>query len=63
MPRLYPEDRFIASNGKILPAKIEFEGKSSSIDWVIFLGLGFTLASFLYHKNILKLRISGKITP
>ena len=64
MPRLYPEDRFIASKGKILPAKIEFgREKSSSIDWVIFLGLGFTLASFLYHKNILKLRISGKIIP
>jgi len=52
-PRLYPEVRLRRSGGIIKPAELSFHrldaGQSS---WTIFLGVGFLLACFIYHREL-----------
>ncbi len=55
-PRLYPEVRLRRSSGTIKPADLFFRSmdeKSSS--WTLFLGMGFLLACFIYHRELKKL--------
>jgi serine/threonine protein kinase len=52
-PRLYPEVRLRRSGGIIKPAELSFHrldaGQSS---WTVFLGVGFLLACFIYHREL-----------
>lgn len=55
-PRLYPEKRLKESNGKLVGAELPFlKLEESGWNWPFFLGFGFLLASFIYHRELRKL--------
>ncbi len=57
-PRLFPEIRIRRGGGKITPAKLFFhQTKGAGPSWSLFLGAGFMLACWIYHREYLKVPI------
>jgi len=55
-PRLYPEVRIRRSGGIIKETKLLFEqSEVSGPSWSFFIGVGFLLASSLYHRNMISI--------
>ncbi|MBP51736.1 MAG: hypothetical protein CMI27_01180 [Opitutae bacterium] len=52
-PRLYPRERINSSAGKIRRAELPFKREGSSkVKWTLFFGVGFLLASSIYHREL-----------
>ena len=57
-PGLYPEKRLQESKGKIVATELSFlRDEEEGINWPMFLGLGFLLASSIYHRAHKKLEL------
>ena len=57
-PRLYPEKRLKQSKGKLVATELSFlRDDESGINWPLFLGLGFLLATSIYHRELKKLKL------
>ena len=57
-PGLYPEKRLEESKGKIVATELSFlRDDEEGINWPVFLGFGFLLASSIYHRAHKKLEL------
>ncbi len=57
-PGLYPEKRLKESKGKIVATELSFlREEEGGMNWPLFLGLGFLLASSIYHRALKKLEL------
>ena len=55
---LYPKERIKFSNAKIEKSELKFfSQRKSKKRWFLFFAVGFCLASFLYHRELMKLQI------
>ena len=58
LPGLYPEKRLKESKGKLVATELSFiREEGDGINWSLFLGLGFLLASSIYHRALKKLEL------
>ena len=56
--KLYPEKLLEENKGKIVPTELSFiREEEEGINWTLFLGFGFLLASSIYHRALKKLEL------
>ena len=57
-PGLYPEKRLEESKGEIVATELSFlRDDEKGMNWPLFLGFGFLLASAIYHRALKKLEL------